>query len=437
MTSNASTSSNINIYNSTIFSGLVWDVQPKIIYFCDTNSQLQLSQVNKLANNFLSNFPHFHDRFYGQHPCLVPYDKLFTVLISDSNSNCWKILCKVMDPACRVPLPVPFSQSFFEQTKPHVMEKLYSERQGLEEQRKAICGSYIKDPASPIDQAWKQYEEAKQERMRLELELKHKSVNGEPIEDAKEKTMRRLGEAHPDFDDLVGVISAVCSNPEFFIKMTEEEFANLPADKRQDMKIECLEVYREYAQIRDASKEFFKGKSLEDALDGAYKDLDYKQLCFQYHIDQLDTKIASYNENFPQKYQLALNPSFITAFVLENAIINKPHLKKCLELLDLLEKDPQENSPKVLDQIRGLINACTFEYENNIHNHHHPYHRFIQSSIIWESLYDRCGNKVIEDSWAEKHFHKHLPQLSAIINAHLSRARNIIQIHRSESSIQD
>lgn len=109
---------------SSIFPTLVRDVEQRIIFFCDTDSLIRLSGLHKDSHAVLSNDNFFKDRFFIQHPHLGPFDGIFTILRSDHPSNCWKVMCRTMNPQYRHQLPEQFKSSFSTGVVPRIKSEL-------------------------------------------------------------------------------------------------------------------------------------------------------------------------------------------------------------------------------------------------------------------------------------------------------------------------
>lgn len=315
----------------TIFPNSVSDIDMRIIDYCDTDTQIRLSGVNKRSDDVLSNVKFFHDRFFIQHPVLTPFNKLCTILPSHHPSNYWKVMCKALDPQYRKQFPQKFNSSFLEKAVPCIREELHAKKGRLEEKVKGICGTHYADPSSPIDQAWKKYKNCEQEL-----------------------AAARRGED--------------------------------PATAFRSRRMLNLKMI-------DAKKAYEK---LENDRSGCDKE-----------IQKINQDLA----DVPNKHQNDLTNEFIETLSLENALKIKPHLDECYAILREIVLHPEEKPPpKVLERIQYLINACTYEDETSVWE---PYCYW--GSLIWRSLYFKSANRIIEDSWAEKHFHEFMVTLFIII----------------------
>ncbi len=173
---------------TTIFPGLISDLDLKILSFCHTAAQLQLGRVNRRGNEVLTN-QFFIDRFYVQHPLLTTYEKLCCALLRSAHeTNGGKVMCKALDPEYRAQFPGRFSSTFVEDGARFEKGKLLVKRRPFEVKNRAICGSHYEDSSSPIDKAWKKYKrlEGEAEVFRLEYSLRAESVV-QKVEKAKKK----------------------------------------------------------------------------------------------------------------------------------------------------------------------------------------------------------------------------------------------------------
>ena len=157
----------------TIFPKFISDIEPLIASFCDFKSQINLSGVSKAAYKMLSNDGFFKALFKFQHPQLDSYDKQFTELCSYHPSNCYKIMCQVLNPThweiplflsppseylAPVHLGIKWTSSFLNDALLLMISKLKTRKQELEARNKELCGSHYQDPSSLIDNAWRKYE---------------------------------------------------------------------------------------------------------------------------------------------------------------------------------------------------------------------------------------------------------------------------------------
>ena len=382
-----------NIFPGLAQSDKACNIEEKIIDSCDTNSQLQLCQVNKCANRFLSKSPIFEKSFFTQHPPLDSYGKLFTKFCSDSPENCWKVLCRVMDIGCKVPYPVPIDPSCFEKVKSRVLNyRVNSEKpqfekwKAIQEKWKVICSS---DLTSRMDKARKDYETYKKERLNFITQLQGIITSQQYIR-STDVWQQYILSTGATVEDHLGL------------------FSSLNANSQGIFGVDITSQLKNYSQL--IQNAILKAK-LEKLLRENYKLLELKQ-----------------NTNIAEAESALKN-----AFSIENAIKNKPHLEKCLNLLDRLIERPEEKTPAALKQIRDLINACTFEYKNNytVASVDYDDSVFIDSSLIWRSVcvWDALGADgfIKDSSWAENHFHEFLPYLRTLIRDAISMADNNIK----------
>jgi hypothetical protein len=146
--------------NKTIFPGFV-DVpqlEDTAIHYSNSAGLLNLSRVSKTAQKKLNN-SFFLERLWQEYPCLAENkDKLFVVLFKNHPTLCGKILCRAFFQGS-----LQMSFSFFMEETPKICQLKQSEKQLCQSQYKEICGSYYKDPKSPIHQASEKRKAAKQQ----------------------------------------------------------------------------------------------------------------------------------------------------------------------------------------------------------------------------------------------------------------------------------
>jgi hypothetical protein len=90
--------------------------------------------------------------------------------------------------------------------------------------------------------------------------------------------------------------------------------------------------------------------------------------------------------------------SLVFGLAREIKSFESPLLRAISDAIQVLLDNPQEISPSAIEKIRLLINSHPHKIE------------------IWKGLYLSNGNGMIEEGWAETHFHEFLPDLKSIIN---------------------
>jgi len=81
-------------------------------------------------------------------------------------------------------------------------------------------------------------------------------------------------------------------------------------------------------------------------------------------------------------YRKVLKKEIYQAFEIENAIMSKPHLKKCTDLIAGIIRHPKKQTPQAFAQIQQCIDACSYA----------------QKTLIWGALSDKYVNGLnIED----------------------------------------
>jgi hypothetical protein len=112
---------------------------------------------------------------------------------------------------------------------------------------------------------------------------------------------------------------------------------------------------------------------------------------------QLTKKQFTALQSSPAKHhRKVLKEEIYQAFEIESAIISKPHLKKCTDLIAGIIKHPKKQTSQAFAQIQQCIDACSYA----------------QKTLIWGALSDKYVNGLnIEDTWTLKHFKVFLPDL--------------------------
>lgn len=396
-----------------IFSEIPDELHPLIIYHCNTNQLLLLSSVNKSASRYLSN-EFFKAHYFKMHGSLEHYDKLYTILRSTHPSNCWKVMCAVMDPKWgpgeknSPSIAKRVSPAFIEEALPKVVEPLNAQIQEAEQNHKAICGSGY-DPLSRIDRVWKAKEKAEQNFKIAKNE--HRASSKRLLEeleiDAAEKNVqideKQLGVIICRYfnDDVEQFVS--CSYEQFVEKVPIEEISK-----------DLFSVYQKMMKGSFLLTPLYDRctllQSRELVLSTLYEGLESEQLKYQGRI-----KYAKEKLNNSSAYHLSeLTEEWIAARSLESNIKSKEALDKCDVLLQKLIDHPEEKTDGAFEEVRRLINLTNDNF----------------NLFIWGNLYCRCANGVKEDKWSEKHFNEFLPELKEIIQRSLNE---ILPMHISEA----
>ncbi len=385
-----------------VFPLLPSEVQALIIPFCSTYSLLSLSSANKSAFEYLPNVNFFQKHYFEQHPLLKPYDKLYTVLLTTHPSNCWKVMCKVMD-AQWGPMNSSFANrvrpEFLEEAHPKNVERINTQIKAWEEKNKEICGSYFEDPSSPIDKTWKELDRCAQDCViaRIQHDDLSKQKQDEVELAMKEKNLQL------DVDQLKMIVDQFDGGAEAFVSSSYEEFLENSPDENPAMSGDLFALYQKiirdslsidssfenYRRLRDRSYEFSHQYFVLEKLRG--------NVANKLAIEK--RRLHEYQSN-PAKIHLAeLTEERFAAMMIERNLKSKYSLDKCLSLVKTLVNHPEEKTPEAFQQVQDLINACHDDYRIK----------------VWSQLYFQCASRAIEDSWAEKHFKDHLRTLSTIL----------------------
>jgi hypothetical protein len=407
--------SSISQKQLVVFQDLPSDVQAYIALHCDTNSLLRLSGVNRSAYAFLSNERFFKDHFFEQHPRLEPYEKLFTILRSTHPSNCWKVMCQVMDAQWRSNpmkgIAKRVSASFIEEAHPIVVEKLKSQIKEKEEKNKKICGSYFQDSNSPIDRAWKKFKKYEQEFKAADEEcqiLSQKMREEYALEFKYEQVQMASAQALEIVNSNNNVEGFISSSYEEFMQHTSVETEEISKDQfrliQKMIKNSFLfdSLYKKACTLRDQQVRFFE----------VYQHLEAKRRANEVCITITTQKLTDFFSN-PQIHLLELTAEWRMVLGLEADLKSLDSLKKCSDLLQKLIEHPEEQTPENCEEICRLINACN------------------TSCKIWGRLYDKCANRIIEDGWAEKHFQRFLPELKEIVTASIEQI--ILEVRNTQN----
>jgi TolA-binding protein len=391
----------------TIFPNTPSDIQKVIILKCNPTGLIKLSGVNREASALLSN--EFFKKLYDdQYPNLAVLDLLFGKLCSYHPSNCWKVVCQVMDPSWKgyqgedktVSIALRLSPSFVQEAKSAAVLKLESEKEKDVNRIKEICGTHFEDPHSPIDQAWKAYKK-NEEEFRLVQQEFSQSQGQILIVEAPD---------HDKFTSILAVIegdldqSNVERTVERFISISYEQFVEKIDAGTKEISEEEFLVYQKIAKVTQLEQKLHAIWIRMEEFRKQYQDLEQERYQGPFHIESTDSLINDYNSNGASIHMHELTNEWNRARNIIENIESKTQLSKCNDLIMKLISTPVEQTPEAFAEIRSLINASADEYRIN----------------IWNNLYKLSGNHVTEDSWAENHFQDHLPMLGLAVEREVS-----------------
>ena len=398
-----------------IFPILPSDVQKLIISFCDAKSLVRFGGVAKEVFGLLTNEV-FNKIYKDLHPALNSYDKLFSNLRSIHPSNCWKVICQVMDPSWK-----GYNGSIAKSLNPSFLQEAISHTASLKSQREAtavklkeICGSYHQDPNSQIHQAWHEANKNHQEIDSLVHQLREIVRQMNNLIASKPHIQFTETQVQSIIADVKGGLNESNSIIKRFLSMSYEEFVKQTELGRNGMSTEHFNLHQEYAKLtlslNQISQELnikreqgYTSREKYECLEGERKRLESEIKCVNPYIQFFDSN--------PENAHIShLTSQWATAHAIKETIQTKPHLEKCKTLVQTLLTDPTLSTPETLGAIRNLINACADK----------------SRIAIWGDLYFKCAGGVEEDSWAENHFQQHLPQLHLIILEELSDVRQKI-----------
>jgi len=361
---------------SAIFNNLPPELNRVIFLFCDLKSLINLSEVSEGLKAFLSN-EFFKDYFFIQHPQLQPSnDRIFSVLRSTHPSNCWKVMSQVMDAQWECNRKI---LSFAGRLSP----------------------AFIKEADDKVNQAWEKLKTANLEFLTLS-ESKYREIENKFT--PKDKgVFNRIFEKRGRGDAAKN-----------FASISYEEFLQTADVEDKEISRDQFSLYQEAVKqmlsMRDKTGEITTLKHELSKLIGF--DHSWGSLSVRLSdramrdesviIKSMEQEWVTFYSTFAADHLKKLNREYIYARELENRKKNEELLAKLCDSLEKLIKLPaEERTPNVLEEIRRLINTCT----EGCRKH------------IWASLYFQCANRVIEESWAEKHFQDFLPQLREIVKA--------------------
>ena len=360
-----------------VFSLLPDEIRSKIFSFCDTDSLVQLSGVDVKLHTAFDNDVFFKNHYSEQHPLLRPYDKLFSDLPQIHPLNCWKVVCQGFG---KLSESTKLSSVFAQEAVPYFQKKHHSKIESLEKKMKAICGSYYADPSSRIDQAWRAYAEAKttMEKIKMKIPLKMEEIR---MLDCKSKPMlsdeeiRAIGLS--SVDERIGSDSRIIEKSSHITQLTREI---------RKLHLQCSGLFLKYRAVE--SKRQMHEKEIE-------------------HVNKKYSNLSVSHQNF-------LVCKFTVAFCIEKDLFRKARLEECNEWIQKLIDNPDEKTLEALNRIRGMINALDDA----------------QRIDIWQKLYSRCADGIMEDSWAENYFQDFLPELKIIMSE--AAALNRLALARAE-----
>jgi hypothetical protein len=252
--------------------------------------------------------------------------------------------------------------------------QLYLTKSKCESQLKMICGGRYEDPSSPIDQAWKAAEKTRIEKLRLNSETK---TCMEAL--TKDYGYDRVRQT------FVEIMSTVLNldNPEelsaFDPRFIPAIYAVRKAPELESQFYDEFAIYRnlDFDRAELTDKLNFIGHELYLFNNPSTRNMQLSRLC--------------------TKNEFTLSSIFRKVREVEQLSKELPLLREISDAIQVLLDNPQEVSLTALEKIRLLINSHSAKNE------------------IWKTLYQLVGNGIIEDSWAEKHFHTFLPGLKRVI----------------------
>jgi hypothetical protein len=381
------------------FQDIPPEVQAIIASHCSTYALLNLSGVNKSASTFLANAEFFREHYFKLHPSLKPYDKLYTVLITTHPSNCWKVMCKVMDAEWGIDrhnssIAKRVNLAFMEEAHPKIVERLTIEIEAAEAKDKEICGSGY-DPRSPIDKAWKQFKKFEQEEKAAWAEWhgSWRQLNDEFSQECQEKQIQC------DKGLLTKILDQFFGEAKIFISSSYEDF--LQKDPEENGKISkdqfciCQKMMRGSLLIRPLSKKIDLLIEEKHSNGSKYHHLEAIRRINQDIKERHQQKLIKFLSNPVEVHLKELSDEWSFARQLEACLKSRDPLEKCRVFAKNLVDHPEQQCSVAFEKLRGLVNESDTQY----------------GTKIWQELYHKCGRRVIEDSWAEKHFPDFLPEL--------------------------
>jgi hypothetical protein len=362
--------------------GLNPDVEGNMLQFMDGRTLVSWSGVSKYASLFLSN-DKFKFLFTTRYPQLLAHPSGYAILTELNPGNCWKVLCSELS-SPREEFPTP-SVHFLQET-------CESKSKQLVARCKEICGEGYKEAASPVHEnsllakAKKAHDTSEAECQVLQVQfiglinslkethtasqirdLCYRFIDLDPKQLETEQTLSGalIGRMilHPEFSQIYLSIARIQKQ---LIKVYNE---------RDRCGWEYIGLYQDYCNcVRKQNEANVALKSLKGH---SFKD----NALIADHLFDLRIKLDSNKRivQLPSKIQI---------------------LKECsIKINNVLSKKQESPaSEEDLSAIREAINSDPDE-----------------AALIWKSLYDRCGNNIIKDYWAENNFSGHLQDLAQLV----------------------
>jgi hypothetical protein len=377
----------------TIFPHTSFDVDKMIIDSCDDDRSLvNFSGVNRKAYHVLSN-DFFRRRFEALYPFFIGKNACPTLQVCHPD-NCWKVICCICSDRGRWSECPKFKLSFKKEGSQIYLSFLNSKKLKKESELATICGSYYQDPTSPIDQAWKAFAKEQKEVKNLRDVL-------QPQEGELEKLLQSL-RLDSDVEGKRIRIWLENYGNELFASYSDEEISHLTDVELEEIDRNLIPKYRLLAtQIMPLCKAFQEKSSKESAAGNKYRTLESKRAVLEKRIRALDSSISDVDCAYSSA--LWIDVLKIKAGLIQEVCV--PILTECKALIKTLQVQGDLVPDPMRHPICHLINSLPET----------------EKVWIWQTLYDKCANKVIEDQWSEKHWHEFLLQLYLIVEDSLQR----------------
>ncbi len=424
----------------------------------DERSLIGLSGVNKFFYQLLNN-DFFKELFDKRNPDLrqlVPL--LFREISTFHPLNFWKMAS--IDIAIHGDFNTSFSiyriantELFREQTHPLLIANLQNTRAEAEAKLKSLVGAGYADPSSPIDIAWKAFEKSRNE---------YKSHKDQLIKDIETLSLDRVNLLGPQHKRVFSILMALPETlneapPKIAIDflINTLESTNFSDEPLPEIHQEATGDMFRGARVRQEGeiywnlfgairlREVEKGASDEESYSitakkmGIPEELISQALKLNFQIDafrELFVKLRNEEKEtksfYEQMEKMRLKASRSTKLLecpfkaqeikylitescletyyecLKRAIDYKDEIHKRWKFIDfskLINLSINKGlSPIDAENIRNYVNSLPSPGE------------------IWGTLYHRCSGGIIEDRWAELHFHGFLPELLDIVIQSLS-----------------
>lgn len=386
---------------NSILPGSSADVDNIIVNLCDGYTLVTWSGVNKKTYSVLSN-EFFERRFATLYPLFRELKiGVCPTLQACHPANCWKVIsCFASDPDNDNPHGHAMTLKVYFQEKGVQIYRASLElsKSKKEAELKEICGSGDEDPHASVNRAQGACAKASEEIYNFERLVMARVSEAEMFlpqvgVDDRQQALR-----------IMDWLKNHRSTAELFVSYSDEEIINMTDEELELEGVKGIDksLISAYRSLDNVVMPIicvmpsFSEKKLErDRLCDDHTNLINRGEILRFEISALDSKIHATNDAYVCEVQDECRKM--------NMHI---HFTVCIPILEecqaLIQKEFSEARPPghLRNQICDLINSLPKQVKTR----------------IWQSLYDKCANGVIEDQWSEMHCHEFLPQLEGLVN---------------------